>query len=83
NNVFMQYNKNSEGKYIPLERKCVDTGMGAERTVAMLNGMKTVYETDVFTPIIGCIEQLSGKKYGGDEQTDTSIRIIADHVRTV
>lgn len=82
NNVFMQYNKNSEGKYIPLERKCVDTGMGAERTVAMLNGMKTVYETDVFTPIIGCIEQLSGKKYGGDEQTDTSIRIIADHVRT-
>lgn len=82
NNVFMQYNKNAEGKYIPLERKCVDTGMGAERTVAMLNGMKTVYETDVFTPIIGCIEQLSGKKYGDDEQVDTSIRIIADHVRT-
>ncbi len=82
NNVFMQYNKNAEGRYIPLERKCVDTGMGAERTVAMLNGMKTVYETDVFTPVIGCIEQLSGKRYGDDEQVDTSIRIIADHVRT-
>jgi alanyl-tRNA synthetase len=82
NNVFMQYNKNAEGRYIPLARKCVDTGMGAERTVAMLNGMKTVYETDVFTPIIGCIEKLSGKHYGDNEQTDISIRIIADHVRT-
>jgi alanyl-tRNA synthetase len=82
NNVFMQYNKDSEGRYIPLVRKCVDTGMGAERTVAMLNGMKTVYETDVFTPIISCIEKLSGKQYGDDENVNISIRIIADHVRT-
>lgn len=82
NNVFMQYNKDTEGRYIPLERKCVDTGMGAERTVAMLNGMKSVYDIDVFQPIIGCIEKLSGRKYGEDEDTDTSIRIIADHVRT-
>jgi alanyl-tRNA synthetase len=82
NNVFMQYNKDSEGRYIPLERKCVDTGMGAERTVAMLNGMKSVYDIDVFKPIIGCIEKLSGRQYGDDEDTDTSIRIIADHVRT-
>src|SRR5574344_447533 len=82
NNVFMQYNKNAEGKYIPLARKCVDTGMGAERTVAMLNGMKTVYDTDVFQPIIHCIEDLCGRKYGDDEKTDMSLRIIADHVRT-
>jgi alanyl-tRNA synthetase len=82
NNVFMQYNKDTEGRYIPLERKCVDTGMGAERTVAMLNGMKSVYDIDVFKPIIDCIEKLSGKKYGDDENTDISIRIIADHVRT-
>ncbi len=82
NNVFMQYNKNAEGKFIPLERKCVDTGMGVERTVAMLNGMKTVYETDVFVPIIKCIEDLSGKKYGSNAKDDMSIRIIADHVRT-
>jgi alanine--tRNA ligase len=82
NNVFMQYNKNAEGRYIPLARKCVDTGMGAERTVAMLNGMKTVYEIDVFTPIINRIEALSGKHYGDDAQVDISIRIIADHVRT-
>ncbi|MBQ9631239.1 MAG: alanine--tRNA ligase [Treponema sp.] len=82
NNVFMQYNKTQDGKFIPLERKCVDTGMGVERTVAMLNGLKSVYETDVFVPIIKSIEELSNKTYGKDENIDTSIRIIADHVRT-
>lgn len=82
NNVFMQYNKMASGQFVPLERKCVDTGMGVERTVAMLNGMKSVYETDVFVPIIKSIEELSGKTYGQDESIDTSIRIIADHVRT-
>ena len=82
NNVFMQYNKDSDGKFIPLERKCVDTGMGIERTVAMLNGCNTVYETDVFVPIIKCIEELTGKKYGDNEKDDMSIRIISDHVRT-
>lgn len=82
NNVFMQYNKDAEGHYTPLARKCVDTGMGAERTVAMLNGQATVYDTDVFIPIINKIEELSGKKYGTDEKTDRSFRVIADHVRT-
>lgn len=82
NNVFMQYNKDAAGKFNLMERKCVDTGMGAERTVAMLNGMKTVYETDVFQPIIHCVEDLCGKKYGTDDKTDMSLRIIADHVRT-
>ncbi|QTQ14748.1 alanine--tRNA ligase [Treponema parvum] len=82
NNVFMQYNKDAEGKFLPLARKCVDTGMGIERTVAMLNGMKTVYEIDVFVPVINCIEELTGKKYGNDEQVDVSMRIIADHIRT-
>ncbi|MCR5289453.1 MAG: alanine--tRNA ligase [Treponema sp.] len=82
NNVFMQYNKNAEGQFIPLARKCVDTGMGVERTVAMLNGQKSVYETDVFVPIIKCIEELTGKKYGDNETDDMSMRIIADHART-
>lgn len=82
NNVFMQYNKDAEGHYTPLARKCVDTGMGAERTVAMLSGQATVYDTDVFVPIINKIEELSGKKYGTDEKTDRSFRVIADHVRT-
>ena len=82
NNVFMQYNKDAEGHYTPLARKCVDTGMGAERTVAMLNGQATVYDTDVFVPIINKIEELSGKKYVTDEKIDRSFRVIADHVRT-
>ena len=82
NNVFMQYNKTADGTFEPLSRKCVDTGMGAERTVAMLGGMKSVYEIDVFVPIIRCIESLSGKRYGENEDVDISIRIISDHVRT-
>ena len=82
NNVFMQYHKNMDGSYSPLKRKCVDTGMGVERTVAMLQGKPSVYNTEAFTPIIKSIEDISGVKYGDNEKTDTSIRIIADHVRT-
>jgi len=82
NDVFMQYNKNAAGEYIPLERKCVDTGMGIERTVTVLNGKGSVYETEIFTPIIAAIEQASGLKYGQDSENDRSIRIIADHVRS-
>ena len=82
NNVFMQYHKNKDGSYSPLERKCVDTGMGVERTVAMLQGKPSVYNTEAFTSIIKSIEDISGVKYGDNKKTDTSIRIIADHVRT-
>jgi alanyl-tRNA synthetase len=57
NDVFMQYNKNAEGKYEPLARKCVDTGMGLERTVTILNGKESVYETEGFVPIIAGIEK--------------------------
>ena len=82
NNVFMQYHKNMDGSFSPLKRKCVDTGMGVERSVAMLQGKSSVYNTEAFTPIIKSIEDISGVKYGDNEKTDTSIRIIADHVRT-
>nr|WP_321308377.1 alanine--tRNA ligase [uncultured Sphaerochaeta sp.] len=82
NDVFMGYKKNSDGTYSEMERKCVDTGMGIERTIAILQGKKSVYETEVFTPIIAGIEKLSGKQYGNDEETDTSVRIVADHIRT-
>ena len=82
NNVFMQYHKNMDGSFSPLKRKCVDTGMGVERTVAMLQGKSSVYNTEAFTSIIKSIEDISGVKYGDNEKTDTSIRIIADHVRT-
>ena len=82
NNVFMQYHKNMDGSFSPLKRKCVDTGMGVERTVAMLQGKPSVYNTEAFTSIIKSIEDISGVKYGDNEKTDTSIRIIADHIRT-
>ncbi len=81
NNVFMQYFKDKDGNYTKLDRQCVDTGMGIERTVAMLQGKKSVYETEVFSPILKCIEEITGKKYGDDEATDTSMRIICDHLR--
>ncbi len=81
NDVFMQYNKQPDGSFATLDRKCVDTGMGIERTITILQGKKSVYETELFTPIISKIEELSGARYGESEQTDTSIRIIADHAR--
>lgn len=81
NDVFMQYHKNKEGAYTPLARHCVDTGMGIERTVAMLQGKKSVYETEIFTPLIKTIETLSQYTYGTDEEKDISVRIICDHVR--
>ena len=82
NDVFMEYNKTADGKFEPLKQKNVDTGMGLERTVCILQGKKSVYETDIFEPIIKSIEKLSGKNYGADEETDRAIRIIADHIRT-
>ncbi len=82
NNVFMEYNRRADGTYSMLGRKCVDTGMGIERTIAILQGKKSVYETELFTPIIADIERVTGASYGSDEATDISIRIICDHVRT-
>lgn len=82
NDVFMGYRKDKDGKYYEMERKCIDTGMGIERTVAVLQGKKSVYEIEVFQPIIHAIEALSGKKYGENEDNDMSIRIISDHIRT-
>ena len=78
NNVFMQYNKDKDGKFVPLAQKNVDTGMGLERTLCFVNGLKNVYETSLFTGIIGKIEELSGKRYSDDIR---SFRIIADHLR--
>ena len=82
NDVFMQYNKNAEGKYEPLAKKNVDTGMGLERTVCVLNGKKSVYEIDAFAGILNRIAELSGKVYEADESTTRAFRIIADHMRT-
>lgn len=80
NDVFMQYNKTADGKFEPLKQKNVDTGMGLERTVCVLAGINSVYETDLFRPALNLIEELSGKKY--DDENKKAFRIIADHIRT-
>ena len=82
NDVFMQYNKQADGTYKPLDKPCVDTGMGVERTVTMLLGEKNVYETDLFKDIITTIEEISGRKYQESDDTVQSFRIVADHVKT-
>ena len=82
NDVLMQYNKKADGTFEPLEQKNVDTGMGLERTICVLNGKKSVYETDLFADILKKISELSGKEYGSDEMTTRAFRIIADHMRT-
>lgn len=79
NDVFMQYEKEDDNRYRELQRRCVDTGMGVERTICILQGARTVYETELFRPIIGELEEMSGVKYGG--AADTSLRIIADHIK--
>ncbi len=78
NDVFMQYHKEKDGSIKPLKQKNVDTGMGFERTLAVLSGKKSAYETDLFQPVIKKIERLSGKKY---KDHTKEMRIIADHVR--
>ncbi len=82
NDVFMQYNKQADGSFAPLKQKNVDTGMGLERTLCILNGYKSVYETDLFQNAIAKLEELSGKKYGESDEVTKAMRIIADHIRT-
>ena len=82
NDVFMQYNKQQDGTFIPLEQKNVDTGMGLERTICVLTGKKSVYETEIFERILGKIEELSGKQYTPNDENTKAFRIIADHMRT-
>jgi len=78
NDVFMQYNKTADEKFEPLSQKNVDTGMGLERTLAVVNGLDDNYKTDLFQPIILEIEVISGKKY---EKNLKAMRIIADHLK--
>lgn len=82
NNVFMEFYRNERGEFESLKQKNVDTGMGLERTICMLNGYKSVYETDLFADVIELLESLSNKKYGENEDTTRAMRIIADHIRT-
>ncbi len=81
NDVFMQYLKTKEGVYEKAEQQNVDTGMGLERTLAVLNGLEDNYLTSIFQPIIAEIELLSKKKYGKNKEETRCMRIVADHLR--
>lgn len=85
NDVFMQYNKNEEGKFVPLGRHNVDTGMGVERTICMMSGAPTVYDTEIFAPIMAKIDELSDAAAVARLDPEVALRsrrIIADHMRT-
>ena len=81
NLVFMQFNRDAEGKLHPLAKPCIDTGLGLERISAILQGVQSNYETDLFKPIFQEIEKVSRVPYGKDPKSDISIRVIADHSR--
>ncbi len=85
NLVFMQYNRKADGTLENLPAKHIDTGMGFERLCMALQGKSSNYDTDVFTPIIAKVEELSGKKYTGilEDEKDIAIRVVVDHIRAV
>ena len=94
NLVFMQYERNEKGELTPLPKPSIDTGMGLERVASVLQGVQSNYDTDLFQKLIGAIEKIVGKKYShpehpghpslceGSPETDISIRVIADHIRS-
>ena len=84
NNVFIQFNRLQDGSLIPLPARHVDTGMGLERLVRVIQQKQSNYDTDLFSPVIRETERLSNKKYtGGDFGTDIAFRVIADHIRAI
>ncbi|NWF76660.1 MAG: alanine--tRNA ligase [Nitrospirae bacterium] len=83
NLVFMQYNRDVHGNLSPLPKPSIDTGMGLERISAIMQGKSTNYDTDLFQPIIKDISSLSNISYGNSIVTDTSLRVIADHIRAI
>ncbi|MFD2581836.1 alanine--tRNA ligase [Pedobacter vanadiisoli] len=83
NNVFMQFNRLKDGSLQSLPAKHVDTGMGFERLVRVLQDKTSNYDTDVFQPLIQFISDKAGIKYGADEKTDIAMRVMADHIRAI
>ena len=83
NIVFMQFNRKADGSLEPLPMHVIDTGMGFERLVRTLQGKHSNYDTDIFQPIIKEICNLSGLKYGENEDVDVAMRVVADHLRAV
>jgi alanyl-tRNA synthetase len=83
NLVFMQFYQDTDGHRTPLERRNIDTGMGLERIAMVLQGKNSVFDTDLFRPILDRFAELAGTRYGADPASDTSLRVIADHGRAL
>ncbi|MDA8196603.1 MAG: alanine--tRNA ligase [Actinomycetota bacterium] len=83
NLVFMQYDRGEDGTLSPLPKPCIDTGAGLERILPVMQGKGSVYETDLLWPILTRGAEITGVKYGDDEETDVSLRIMADHARSM
>ncbi|PET74500.1 alanine--tRNA ligase [Priestia megaterium] len=83
NLVFSQFNHNPDGTYTPLPKKNIDTGMGLERMVSVIQDVQTNFDTDLFMPIIEATENISGAKYRTNDEQNTAFKVIADHIRTV
>ena len=83
NLVFTQYDQQSDGSRIPLPKPNIDTGMGLERSPLRMQGVTSVYDTDLFAPLIEIVGDMTGKEYGKDETTDRAIRVVAEHARAI
>jgi alanyl-tRNA synthetase len=83
NLVFMQFNRDATGTMTPLPKPSIDTGMGLERITTIIQGVGSIFDTDLLRPIIAFVEEHSGKVYGQEEATDVSLRVIADHSRAM
>ena len=83
NLVFMQFNRDAEGRLHPLPKPSIDTGMGLERMAAVLQGVTSNYDSDLFMPLISATGEHTGHVYGNDAASDRSLRVIADHLRAI
>ena len=83
NLVFIEFNRQMDGKLVPLPQKHVDTGMGFERLTMVIQGKKSNYDSDIFQPVIGEIGKISGKIYSREEKADIAMRVIADDLRAI
>jgi alanyl-tRNA synthetase len=81
NLVFMQYDRDATGELHPLPAPCVDTGMGLERAAAIVQGVRSNYDTDLFAPLLAAVGARAGRTYGEDPDADVSMRVVADHLR--
>jgi len=82
NNVFMEFERSADGRLTPLPAPSIDTGMGLERITAVMQEKQSNYDTDVFQPLLHRIGEITGRRYGHDEQSDISMRVVADHIRS-